>query len=206
MVFTSSSTLNVNTEHVIRYLDLKVRQRLEKIKPQWCRIFSPSEYIQLCEWTFTWPHFQTRWQKMSSVDIWYLLIWYAMIARGARNKNMTVASLMPEVDKVVTCYDKARFTHNASKCETAFLSLDCVDAAWQHIITIDAKQMFCNPLPDFLGARCDRQLTYAEHVRKLCQPISGYDIWPFQPPLCYGRHDLGMAHFGLTSGQHRDFA
>ena len=40
-------------------------------------------------------------------------------------------------------------------------------------ITIDGKRMFFNPFQVFLGVRYVRQLTFAEHVRKLCQSMSG---------------------------------
>ena len=33
--------------------------------------------------------------------------------------------------------------------------------------------MFCNPRPVFLTVSYDRQLTFREHVRKLCQSMSG---------------------------------
>ena len=91
----------------------------------------------------------------------------------ARNKDMIVASPQPEVYKVVARSDKARLTHSTSKSETAFISLDCAEAAWQSNITTDGKRMFCNTFQVFLCVRCDRQLTFAEHLRKLCQSTSG---------------------------------
>ena len=66
---------------------------------------------------------------------------YLLIASSSRNKDMVVTSLQPEVDKVVAWSDKVRLTLNTSKCETAFFSLDCAEAAWQPNITIDGKQM-----------------------------------------------------------------
>ena len=75
-----------------------------------------------------------------------------LIARSARNKDMIVAYLQPEVDKVVAWSDKARLTLSTSKCETAFFILDCQEAAWQPNITIDGKRMFCNPFTVFMGA------------------------------------------------------
>ena len=41
------------------------------------------------------------------------------------------------------------------------------------LITIDGKRMLCNRYQVFMGARYDRQLTFAEHVRKLCQSMPG---------------------------------
>ena len=96
-----------------------------------------------------------------------------LIARSARNKDMIVASLQLEVDKVVGWSDKARLTNETSKCETAFFSLDCAVAVWQPNINIGGKRMFCNHFPVFLDVRFDRQLTFAEHVQKLCQSMSG---------------------------------
>ena len=46
-------------------------------------------------------------------------------------------------------------------------------SAWQPNINIDGKRMFCNPFPVFMCVRCDRQLTFVELVRKLCQSMSG---------------------------------
>ena len=103
-----------------------------------------------------------------------------LIARSARNKNMIVAPLQP-VDKVVVWSDKARLTHNVSKCETAFFSLDCAEAAWQPNITIDGKQMFCNPTtfsqaPGHCGLPGNE---LADHQAKLCaaetQPDNAFD-------------------------------
>ena len=91
----------------------------------------------------------------------------------AHSKDMIVASLQPEVDKVVAWSDKARLTHNTFKCEKAFFSLDGAEAAWQPNIIFDGKQMFCNPFPIFLGVRYDWQLKFGEHVPKLCQSMSG---------------------------------
>ena len=63
-------------------------------------------------------------------------------ARSARNKEMTVASFQPEVDKVVNLSDKARLIHDTSKCETACFSLDYAETAWQTNIIIDGKRLF----------------------------------------------------------------
>ena len=96
-----------------------------------------------------------------------------LIARSAQNKDLIVVSLLPEVDKVVAWSDKARLTLNPFKCETAFFSQECPQAAWQPYITIDGKRMFCNPFPVFLGVRYDRQLTVGQHVQKLSYSVSG---------------------------------
>ena len=96
-----------------------------------------------------------------------------LVARNASNNYINVASSQPEVDRVVAWSVKARLTHNTSKCETAFFIQDCEKAACQPNITIDEKRMFCNPFPVFLGVRYDLQLTFAEHMRKLCQSMSG---------------------------------
>ena len=47
------------------------------------------------------------------------------IARCARNEDKVIASLQPEVDKVVDCPAKAKSTLYTSKCETAFFILSC---------------------------------------------------------------------------------
>ena len=52
-----------------------------------------------------------------------------LTARSARNKDMIMASLQPEVDKVVAWSDKAGLTLNKPKCETVFFSQDCAEAA-----------------------------------------------------------------------------
>ena len=96
-----------------------------------------------------------------------------LIARNTRNKDMIVASLQPEVDIVVAWSDKARLTLSTFKCETAFISLDCAELAWQPNITGDGKRMFCNPFQIFLCVRYDRLLTFGGHVQKLCQSMSG---------------------------------
>ena len=112
-----------------------------------------------------------------------------LIARSARNKDMIVASLPPEIDKVVAWSDKARLTLSTSKCEIVFFNLDCVEAAWQPNITIGGKRMFSNPFPVFLGVRYDRQFTCARHVRRLCHSMSG-------------RFNLLRALRGTTLGWH----
>ena len=43
-----------------------------------------------------------------------------LIARTARSEDMIMASLQPEVDKVVAWSDRARLTLDTSKCETAW--------------------------------------------------------------------------------------
>ena len=97
-----------------------------------------------------------------------------LIAHSVCNKDMIVASLLKEVDKVVTWSDKAKLTLSTSKCETAFFSLVCTEVTWQPNITIDGKRMFSNPFPVFLVVRCARQITFAEHVQKFCQSMSGH--------------------------------
>ena len=96
-----------------------------------------------------------------------------LIASSFCNENMILASLQPEVDKLVAWSAKARLTLKSLKCRTAYFSLGCAEAAWQPNITIDGKQMFCKSFPIFLCVRYDRQLTFGEHVRKLCQSIYG---------------------------------
>ena len=68
-----------------------------------------------------------------------------LIAHSVRNKDMIVLSLQPEVCKQVAWSDKARLTLNISKCEIAFFSLDCAEAAWQPNITIDENR--CSAIP-----------------------------------------------------------
>ena len=91
-----------------------------------------------------------------------------LIARSVRNKDMIVASIQLEGDKMVVWSDKARLTSNTTKRETAFFSLDRAVAALRPNITIDGKRMFCNVFPVFWGVRYDRKITFGEHVRKLC--------------------------------------
>ena len=83
---------------------------------------------------------------------------------------MIVASLQPDVDKVVAWSGKARLTLNTSKCETAFFSLDCAEAAWQPNII---NPFIRNPFPFFFVSDKTGRLTIAEHVRELCQWMSG---------------------------------
>ena len=85
------------------------------------------------------------------------------IARCARNKDVIIASLQPEVDKVVAWSAKMRLTLKISKCEMAFFSLDY--AEHQPNIAIDGIQMFRNPLSVFLGVRYHQQVTFGEHVQ-----------------------------------------
>ena len=53
-----------------------------------------------------------------------------LIAPSDRNNGMIVASLQPEVDKVVALSDKTWLTLSTSKCETVFISQDCAEADW----------------------------------------------------------------------------
>ena len=114
-----------------------------------------------------------------------------LLARSARNKDKIVASLQAEVDKVVAWSDKTRLTHNTSKCEAVFFSLDCAEAAWHSKITIDGKRMFCNPFPGFLR----RQIRLAAYLCRACAKVLPIDVRPSKRPWCSGWHDLGMAHF-----------
>ena len=93
-----------------------------------------------------------------------------MIARSARNKDMIVAYLQQDADKVVAWSDKAKLTLNKSKCETAYFSLECSEAVWQPSITRNVLKS----LPGFLGCQIrPAEHTLAEHVQKLCQSMSG---------------------------------
>ena len=100
-----------------------------------------------------------------------------------------MASLQPEVDKVVAWSDKARLTLNKSKCETTFVSQDCAEVARQHNITIDGKRVFSNPFPVILAVRYDRQLNFEEHVQKLYQSM-------------FDRNNHLCALGGTTCGRH----
>ena len=91
-----------------------------------------------------------------------------LIDRSACNKDMIVASLPTEVDKVVVWFDKARLTPKSSKFETTFLSQHWSEAVWQTNVIV-RNRMFCNPFP---SVSYDRQLTFWENVGKLCQSIS----------------------------------
>ena len=96
-----------------------------------------------------------------------------LIVYSACDRDMIVASLQTEVDKVVAWSDKARLTFNSSKYETAFFSLDCAEAAWQPNIPIDGKRIFCNLHQISLGVTYVQQHTFGEPGRKLCQSMSG---------------------------------
>ena len=91
-----------------------------------------------------------------------------LIARSARNKDMILASIQREVDKVVALSDKARLTFNTSKCETALFSLDCTVAAWQLNITNVPQS-----LPGLPGCQIRSTAHHCRALRKLCQSISG---------------------------------
>ena len=58
-------------------------------------------------------------------------------------------------------------TNNVCKCETALFSLDYAESAWQK------KTNVMQSLPIFLGVRYDRRLILGDHVRRLCQSMSG---------------------------------
>ena len=107
------------------------------------------------------------------------------IGRSARNNDVIIAFLQPEVDNVVDWSAKARLTLNSSKCVMAFLSFDCGETAWQSSITIDGKQMFCNPFT--ISVSYDRQLNFGDHIRKFCQ-------------LMFRRINLLRALGGMTWG------
>ena len=117
-----------------------------------------------------------------------------LIVRSTRNKDLIMASLQPEVGKVVAWSDKVRLTLNTSKYEIAFFNLDCAEVVWQPNITINGKRMFCNPFQVFLGVRYGQQLTFAEHVQMVCQSISdrfnilcalGGTTWGWHTSYCH---------------------
>ena len=96
-----------------------------------------------------------------------------LVVRSARNKDIIVASLQPEVDKVVAWSHKATLTHIISKCVTSLFSLDCAETPGNHCVTTDGKRMFSNPLPIFLLVKYNRQPNFGKHVQRLCQSMCG---------------------------------
>ena len=95
---------------------------------------------------------------------------------------MVVASLQPEVDNVVTWSDKAILSLSSSKCEIAYFSLDCAEATCQPNITINWKRMLGNTFPNFMDVRYVWQLTFGEHMLKLCQSMSScIKLWEARP-------------------------
>ena len=80
------------------------------------------------------------------------------------NEDMIVASLQPELDKVVVCSYKVRLTLITSKCVTACFSLECEEAFWQTKIHQWWKEIDLQSLTDFLGC----QIRLAAHFCWAC--------------------------------------
>ena len=80
--------------------------------------------------------------------------------------------LQKKVDKVVKWSDDARLTLNINKCEVSFFSLCTAEASWQPHITIRGLPLSFNAAPTFLGVQYDRQLTFSEHAKKVCQAMT----------------------------------
>ena len=84
----------------------------------------------------------------------------------------------------------ARLTLNTNKCEVSFFSLCTAEASWQPHITIRGLPLSFNAAPIFLGVQYDRQLTFSEHAKKVCQAMTkrtnilralGGTTWGWQP-------------------------
>ena len=94
------------------------------------------------------------------------------IACSGRSKIDMTKKLQKEVDKVVKWSDDARLTLNTNKCEVSFFSLCTAEASWQPHITIRGLPLSFNAAPTFLGVQYDRQLTFSEHAKKVCQAMT----------------------------------
>ena len=95
-----------------------------------------------------------------------------VIAYGGRSKIDMTKMFQKEVDKVVKWRDDARLTLDTNKCEVSFFSLCTAEALWQPHITIRDLPLSFNAAPTFLGAQYDRQLTFSEHAKKVCQAMT----------------------------------
>ena len=94
------------------------------------------------------------------------------IACSGRSKIDMTKKLQKEVDKVVKWSDDARLTLNTNKCEVSFFSLCTAEASWQPHITIRDLPFSFNAAPLFLGVQYDRQFTFSEHAKKVCQAMT----------------------------------
>ena len=94
------------------------------------------------------------------------------IACSGRSKIDMTKKLQKEVDKVVKWSHDARLTLNIIKYEVFFFSLCTAEASWQPHITIRGLPLSFNAAPIFLGVQYDRQLTFSEHAKKVCQAMT----------------------------------
>ena len=94
------------------------------------------------------------------------------IACSERNKIDMTKRFQKEVDKVVKWSDDARLTLNTNKREVSFFSLCTAEASWQPHITTRGLPLFFNAAPTFLSVQYDRQPTFSEHAKKVCQPMT----------------------------------
>ena len=123
-----------------------------------------------------------------------------IVVRNARKNEMILASLQPELDKVVAWSAKAILTLNSSIKQPS--------SNWTEQKRSD------NPTSPLTENECSQshadflvwQVRPATHLWKACPKALHIDVGPHQPPLCSERHDLGMAHIGLSSGLHRGCA
>ena len=86
---------------------------------------------------------------------------------------ITTLSWHPYNNNNVAWSAMARLTLNLVMCETAFLSLDCAEAARHPSVTTDIRRTLCNSLQIYLGVRYHWRLTIGKHVRKLYQSMTG---------------------------------
>ena len=86
------------------------------------------------------------------------------IACSGRSKIDMTKILQKEVDKVVKWSDDACLTLNTNKCEA--------EASWQPHITIRGLPLSFNAAPTFLGVQYNRQPTFSDHAKKICQAMT----------------------------------
>ena len=86
------------------------------------------------------------------------------------DKVVVVARLQPEVDKVARVSSENGSTHNTSKSEVAFLTMDKVESVWCSVITL-AVTIQHERNPYFFGAKYDCQLIFSAYVRSVSQTL-----------------------------------
>ena len=113
----------------------------------------------------------------------------AIACSGESIIDMT-KKLQKEVDKVVKWSDDARLTLDTNKCEVSFFTLFTAEASRQPHIAIRGLPFSFNAAPTFLGVQYDRQLTFSEHTKKVCQAMTkktnilralGGTTWKWRP-------------------------
>ena len=83
-----------------------------------------------------------------------------------------IKKLQKEVDKLVKWSDDARLTLNINKCEVSFFNLCTAETSWQPHIKIRGLLFPINATPTFLGVQYGQQLSFSEHVKKVCQAMT----------------------------------